>query len=93
MDKKKKKEVNAEIQLHEVVVNIDLLGEIKDGGLNVEEELCRLKEMEKDCKAVVELAAILNWSFYDLDIPQILEDSVTGDHVDLLVVGEQASSC
>lgn len=35
----KRKEVAAEIQLHEVIANIDLLNEIKDGGLVVEDEL------------------------------------------------------
>ena len=39
----KKKEVSAEIQLHEVVANLDLLNEIKDEGLVVEEEIVCLK--------------------------------------------------
>ena len=42
----KKKGVSAEIQLHEVIANIDLLNELKDGGLTVDAELARLKEME-----------------------------------------------
>lgn len=65
----KKKEVDVEIQLHEVVANIDLLGEIKDGGMDAEEELFRLKGMEEYCKAVVELAAVLDWSISYLDLP------------------------
>uniref|UniRef100_A0A0D3D3P7 Uncharacterized protein n=1 Tax=Brassica oleracea var. oleracea TaxID=109376 RepID=A0A0D3D3P7_BRAOL len=44
----KKKEVSAEIQLHELIANIDLLNELKDGGLSVDAELARLKEMEGD---------------------------------------------
>ncbi|KAF3532288.1 hypothetical protein DY000_02039511 [Brassica cretica] len=43
---RKKKGVSAEIQLHEVIANIDLLNELKDGGLTVDAELARLKEME-----------------------------------------------
>ncbi|KAF3532284.1 hypothetical protein DY000_02039515 [Brassica cretica] len=35
----KKKGVSAEIQLHEVIANIDLLNELKDGGLTVDAEL------------------------------------------------------
>ncbi|KAG5393250.1 hypothetical protein IGI04_023213 [Brassica rapa subsp. trilocularis] len=61
-------EVSAEIQLQEVVANIDLLNELKDGGLTVDAELPRLKEMEKDCEDPVTLAA--------LDLPQVSEDSV-----------------
>ena len=41
----KMKEVSAEIQLQEVIANIDLLNELKDGGLTVDVELARLKEM------------------------------------------------
>ena len=41
----KNKEVSAEIQLQEVIANIDLLNELKDGGLTVDVELARLKEM------------------------------------------------
>lgn len=53
---RKKKEVPAVIQLQEVIMNIDLLNEIKAGGLVVvlvDEELDRLKEMEKGSEAVV----------------------------------------
>ncbi|KAF2530918.1 hypothetical protein F2Q70_00029655 [Brassica cretica] len=42
----KKKEVSAEIRLQEVTANIDLLNELKDGGLTVDAELARLKGME-----------------------------------------------
>ncbi|KAG2282915.1 hypothetical protein Bca52824_054135 [Brassica carinata] len=72
----KKKEVSAEIQLHEVVANIDLLNELKDGGLTVDAELTRLKEMEKDCEGLVTLAAVSDWSISELDLPQVSEDSV-----------------
>ena len=41
----KKKEVSAEIRLQEVTANIDLLNKLKDGGLTVDAELARLKEM------------------------------------------------
>ena len=46
----KKKEVSAEILLREVTANIDLLNELKDGGLTVDAKLARLKEIEGDCK-------------------------------------------
>ncbi|KAF3555765.1 hypothetical protein F2Q69_00016340 [Brassica cretica] len=49
----KKKEVSAEIQLHEVVANIDLLNEIKSEGLVVDEEIVRLKKTKKDCKSML----------------------------------------
>ncbi|KAF3522463.1 hypothetical protein F2Q69_00046396 [Brassica cretica] len=42
----KKKGVSAEIQLQEVPANIDFLNELKDGGLTVDAELARLKELE-----------------------------------------------
>ncbi|XP_013589155.1 PREDICTED: uncharacterized protein LOC106297466 [Brassica oleracea var. oleracea] len=35
---------------NEVITNIDLLNELKDGGLTVDAELARLKEMEGDCE-------------------------------------------
>ena len=72
----KKKEVSTEIQLQEVVANIDLLNELKDGGLTVDSELARLKEMEKDCEVLVTLAAISDWLISELDLPQVFEDSV-----------------
>ncbi|KAF3484762.1 hypothetical protein F2Q69_00052769 [Brassica cretica] len=72
----KKKEVSTEIQLQEVVANIDLLNELKDGGLTVDSELARLKEMEKDCEVLVTLTAISDWSISELDLPQVSEDSV-----------------
>ena len=65
----KKKDVSAEIQLQEVVSNIDLLNELKDGGLNVDAELTRLKEMENDCEGLVALAAVSDWSISGLDLP------------------------
>ncbi|KAG2266557.1 hypothetical protein Bca52824_073636 [Brassica carinata] len=57
----KKKEVSAEIQLHEVITNIDLLNELKDGGLTVDAELA---------------PAVPDWSISELDLPQISKDSV-----------------
>ncbi|KAF2538054.1 hypothetical protein F2Q70_00005787 [Brassica cretica] len=71
----KKKEVSAEIQLQEVTANIDLLNELKDGGLAVDAELARLKEMEGDCEDLVASAAVPDWSISELDLPQISEDS------------------
>ena len=68
--------MSAEIQLQEVTANIDLLNELKDGGLTVDTELARLKEMEGDCKDLVASAAVPDWSISELDIPQISEDSV-----------------
>ncbi|KAF2557074.1 hypothetical protein F2Q68_00016340 [Brassica cretica] len=53
----KKKEVSAEIRLQEVTANIDLLTELKDGGLTVDSELARLKGMEGDCEDLVDLRA------------------------------------
>ena len=43
------KQISAEIQLQKVTANIDLLNEVNDGGLSVDTELARLKEMEGDC--------------------------------------------
>ncbi|KAF2551940.1 hypothetical protein F2Q68_00033897 [Brassica cretica] len=75
----KKKEVSAKIQLQEVITNIDLLNELKDGGLTVDAELARLKEMEGHWENLVASAAVPDWSISELDLPQISEDSV--DHV------------
>ncbi|KAF2567680.1 hypothetical protein F2Q68_00026312 [Brassica cretica] len=75
----KKKEVSAEIRLQEVTANIDLLNELKDGGLTVDAELARLKEMERDCEDLVASAAMPDWSISELDLPQISEDS--GDQI------------
>ncbi|KAF3531707.1 hypothetical protein DY000_02039812 [Brassica cretica] len=72
----KKKEVFAEIQLHEVVAKLDLLNEIKDEGLVVEDEIVRLKEMEKDCEVAASLAAVPDWSVAGLDLPQVSEDLI-----------------
>ncbi|KAF3550739.1 hypothetical protein DY000_02003403 [Brassica cretica] len=71
----KKKEVSAEICLQEVAANIDLLNEHKDGGLTVDAELARLKEMEGDCEGLVALAAVPDWSISELDLPQVSDDS------------------
>ena len=72
----KKKEVSAEIRLQEVTANIDLLNELKDGGLTVDAELARLKGMEGDCEDLVALAAVPDWSISELDLPQVSDDSV-----------------
>ncbi|KAF3496662.1 hypothetical protein DY000_02052251 [Brassica cretica] len=72
---RKKKEVCAEIQLQEMVANIDLLNELKDGGLTVDTELARLKEMEGDCEALVASVAVSDWSVSELDLPQVSDDS------------------
>ncbi|KAF3579567.1 hypothetical protein DY000_02031642 [Brassica cretica] len=62
----KKKEVSAEIWIQEVTANIDLLNELKDGGLTVDAELARLKGMEGDCEDLVA----------QLDLPRVSDDSV-----------------
>ena len=62
--------------MQEVVANIDLLNELKDGTINVDAELARLKEMERDCVGLVALAAVSDWSIPELDLPQVSEDSV-----------------
>lgn len=74
-------------------MNIDLLGNIKDIGLNVEEELGRLKDMEKEYESVFELSVVPDWSLSDFNLPQILEDSVTRDHVSPSIADEESSSC
>ncbi|KAG2250913.1 hypothetical protein Bca52824_081049 [Brassica carinata] len=71
----KNKEVSAEIQLQEVIANIDLLNELKDGGLSVDAELARLKEMEGDCEDLVASASVSDWSISELDLPQVSDDS------------------
>ena len=72
----KKKEVSAEMRLQEVTANIDLLNELKDGGLTVDAELARLKGMKGDCKDLVALAVVPDWSIAELDLPQVSDDSV-----------------
>ncbi|XP_013713721.1 uncharacterized protein At3g60930, chloroplastic-like [Brassica napus] len=72
----KKNEISAEIRLQEVVVNIDLLTELKDEGLTVDAELARLKEMEKDCVDHLAEAAVPDWSIFEFDLPQVSDDSV-----------------
>ena len=52
-----------------MVANIDLLNELKDGTINVDAELARLKEMENDCEGLVALAAVSDWSISGLDLP------------------------
>ncbi|KAF3557394.1 hypothetical protein F2Q69_00013781 [Brassica cretica] len=72
----KKKEVSAEIWIQEVTANIDLLNELKDGGLTVDAELARLKGMEGDCEDLVALTAVPDWSISQLDLPRVSDDSV-----------------
>ena len=72
----KKNETSAEILLQEVVANINLLIELKDGGLTVDGELSRLKEMERDCADLLASATVPDWSIYELDLPQVSDDSV-----------------
>ena len=76
----KKKAVSVEIQLQEVIANIDLLNDLKDGGLTVDAELARLKEMEEDCEGLVALGTVSDWSISELDLPQVSED-VGGSYV------------
>ena len=64
----KKNEISAEIQLHQVVANIDLLTELKDGGLTVDAELAHLKEMERECADLPASAAVPDWSISELDL-------------------------
>ena len=71
-----KDEISAAIQLQEVVAIIDLLTELKDGGLTVNAELSRLKEMEKDCVDLLASAAVPDWSISEFDLPQVSDDSV-----------------
>ena len=59
-----------------MIANIDLLNELKDGGLTVDAELARLKEMEGDCEDLVASAAVSDWSISELDLPQVSDDSV-----------------
>ena len=58
-----------------MIANIDLLNELKDGGLTEDAELARLKEMEGDCEDLVASAAVLDWSISELDLPQVSNDS------------------
>lgn len=71
-------------------MNIDLLGKIKDIGLYVEEELGRLKDMEKEYESVFELGVVPDWSLSDFNLPQI---SGLRDHVSPSIADEEASSC
>ncbi|CAG7870043.1 unnamed protein product, partial [Brassica rapa] len=66
-----------EFHIHEVVANIELLEEFKDGGLEPNGELVRLKEMGMDYEALVELADVSDWSPSGLDLLHVSEDSVT----------------
>ena len=59
-----------------MVANIDLLIELNDGGLTVDAELARLKEMERDCVDHLASAAVPNCSISELDLPQSSDDSV-----------------
>ena len=59
-----------------MVTNIDLLTELKDGGLTVNAELARLKEMERDCVDLLASDTVPDWSISELDLPQVSYDSV-----------------
>ncbi|KAF3536854.1 hypothetical protein F2Q69_00023736 [Brassica cretica] len=74
----------------EVIANIDILNEHKDGGLTVNAELARLKEMEGDCEGLVGSAAVSDWSISGLDLPQISEDSM--DQVEGSSVPDESAS-
>ncbi|KAF3578272.1 hypothetical protein DY000_02030483 [Brassica cretica] len=76
LEASKKKEVSADIRLQEVTANINLLNELKDGGLTVDAELARLKGMEGDCEDLVALDTVPDWSISELDLPQVSDDSV-----------------
>lgn len=82
-----------EICFQEVVVNIDLIGEIKDVGLDVEDKLGFLKEMEMDCGDILEQAAVSDWSPSGLDLPQISEDSVVRGAAVAPSIDYEVSSC
>ena len=88
----RKKKVSAEIQFHEVVANLDLLNEIKEEGLVVDDEIVRLKEMEKDCEAIVSLATVPDLSVSGLDLPQVSEDSDFDDEAVRSSASEETSS-
>ena len=64
----------------------------KDEGLVVEDEIVRLKEMEKDSEAIGSLAAVLDWSVAGLDLPQVSEDSIVDDEAVSSSAREEASS-
>ncbi|KAG5388413.1 hypothetical protein IGI04_029954 [Brassica rapa subsp. trilocularis] len=57
-----------EILERNVVANIDLLTELKDGGLTVDAELAHLKEMERECADLPASAAVPDWSISELDL-------------------------
>ncbi|KAF3563344.1 hypothetical protein DY000_02016541 [Brassica cretica] len=83
----KKKEAPAKIQLQEVVANINLLNELKDGGLNVDAELARLKEMKKDCEGLVVLAASVEARLRVVsnERKSALEQALADSYLDVLV--------
>lgn len=74
----KEKETVARIQLQELVASIDLLTEIKEGNFDVDGELSRLQELEKDCGVLVDSYPSLGWTIFDLDLPQVSEESDLG---------------
>nr|XP_018475500.1 PREDICTED: uncharacterized protein At3g60930, chloroplastic-like [Raphanus sativus] len=74
----KEREIAARIQFQEVVANIDLLTEIKEGSCDVDGELARLQDLERDCKAAVESCPSSSWSISELDLPQVPEESDLG---------------
>ncbi|XP_056847470.1 uncharacterized protein LOC130498125 [Raphanus sativus] len=70
----KDREMAARIQLQEVVANIDLLNEIKEGSCDVDGELAHLQDLERDCEAAVESCPSSSWTISELDLPQVPEE-------------------
>lgn len=56
----------------------------------MDEEVARLKEIENDCEAAVELNSVQDWTVAGLDLSQISEDS--SDRAEASSAGEEPSS-
>ncbi|KAF3604230.1 hypothetical protein F2Q69_00035796 [Brassica cretica] len=54
---------------------VEDVGLAEEGELDLDDELVRLKEMEKDCEGLVTLAKVSDWSSFELDLPQISDGS------------------
>ncbi|XP_018479339.1 uncharacterized protein At3g60930, chloroplastic-like [Raphanus sativus] len=70
----KERETAARIQLQEVIANISLLDEIKEGSCDVDGELARLQDLERDCEAAVESCPSSSWTISELDLPRVPEE-------------------
>ncbi|XP_018460524.1 uncharacterized protein At3g60930, chloroplastic-like [Raphanus sativus] len=70
----KDREMSARIHLQEVVANIGLLNEIKEGSCDVDGELARLQDLERDCEAAVNSCPSSSWTISELDLPQVPEE-------------------